>query len=294
VIPDLVLRTLSRVTSAIPPLARHALAKRTASIEYRTAPGKRAAVLQNLGAIGRAGHPAACGARERERVARAIFESYHRFLFEFLSHLGPGRPFPDREVRFRGMERLYAALTPGRGAVVAAPHLGNWELAGMALARLGFHVHVVTGVQLHARLTRAVRRLKERARIRVSTPEDGFAPLLGTLRAGGLVVLLADGNVFARSVPTPFFGRPVPFPIGPALLARRAKAPLLLGHSARDPVLGHVFSADEVVEPDPSLPLHDDLLRLTARVARSMERNIALHLEQWCIFRPVFRDDEAA
>jgi hypothetical protein len=47
-------------------------------------------------------------------------------------------------------------------------------------------------------------------------------------------------------------------------------------------------------EPDLSLPLREDLLRLTSLVARTQERNIAAHVSQWCIFRPLWSAADAA
>jgi len=255
-------------------------------------PSRREAVLANLGQIARAGHPRLERPADRERCARSVFRSYHRQVLEFLAQRSLTRAAWDAGFRFEGMEVLYRAAAAGRGAVIAATHLGNWELAGLALARFGFHVHVVTGTQWNPLLHGAVRELKERAGIAVSTPEDGFRPLLASLRRGGLVVLLVDGDVYTRGLPARFFGRAVPFPAGPALLARRAGAPLLHAHAARAGG-GHRVVFDGADLPDPALPLEQDLARLTARVAAAQERNIAAQVEAWCIFRPFFGQEPA-
>ena len=276
------------IAARIPPRAARALAGVLATLEYRLSPKRRAAVLANLAAIGASGHPLLARARNRDRTARAIFRSYHRFLFEFLAqHRLATAAAWHASFRFSGMEMLYGALAQGRGAIVAAAHLGNWELAGLALARQGFQVHVVTGMQLHPLLHRGIRSLKEASGIAVSTPADGFLPLLETLRRGGVVVLLVDGDVYTRGVSTRFFGRTVPFPAGPALLARRSGAPLLHAHASRFGST-HRVSFDGIDRSDPELPLKTDVVRLTSRVAAAQERNIAAHLGQWCIFRPFF------
>jgi KDO2-lipid IV(A) lauroyltransferase len=284
----LLLNAALAVASRIPPGAARVLASVVAALEYRLSPRRREAVLANLTEIGLAGHPSLDHPVARERTARAVFRSYHRFVVEFLAQRRWTRHAWDGGFRFHGMEVLYGALASGRGAVIAAPHLGNWELAGLALARLGFRVHVVTGMQLNPVLHAAVRALKEKSGIAVSTPEDGFVPLLDTLRRGGLVVLLVDGDVSTRRVTARFFGRAVPFPAGPALLARRAKAPLLHAHAERAGD-GHRISFDGWDLPDRALPLGRDLARLTERVAAAQERNIGNHVGQWCIFRPFFR-----
>jgi len=275
------------VAPRIPPRAARALASLIAAVEYRFSPRRRAAVLSNLDVIGRSGHPRLARRADRERAARSVFRSYHRFFLEFLAQRRLIRAAWDRAFRFQGMEVLYAAVARGRGAIIAAPHLGNWELGGLALARLGFRVHVVTGTQLHPLFSGAARALKEESGISVSTPGDGFVPLLETLKHGGLVVLLVDGDVYTRGVSAPFFGRRVSFPAGPALLARRSEAPLLHAHSSRRGDR-HWISFDGADAPDRALSLERDLERLTGRVAAALERNVAADVAQWCIFRPFF------
>jgi lauroyl/myristoyl acyltransferase len=250
-------------------------------------------VLENLAQIAAAGHPGLADSKARGRAARSMFESHHRGWLEYL-----GRPkasaMPHASAfRISGTEFLYRAIAGGRGAILTMPHLGNWEIAGIGLTRLGLRMHTVTGVQLHPLLARQVRALKEREGIRVSTPEDGFAPLVSALRGGEIVALLVDGDVYSRSLPANFFGRRVAFPAGPAILARRARVPILHGHAVRGAGGEHAFSFDGLDEPDYALPLREDLSRLTAGVARSQERNIAAHVNQWCIFRPIWGIDAA-
>ena len=287
VLSRVLLRAALGVAGRIPPRAGRALASLIAAAEYRLSPRRRAAVLSNLDVIGGAGHPRLSRRSDRERAARSVFRSYRRFFIEFLAQRRLIRRAWDRAFRFEGMETLYTAASRGRGAIVAAPHLGNWELGGLALARLGFRVHVVTGTQIHPLLSGAVRALKEESGIAVSTPDDGFVPLLETLRRGGLVVLLVDGDVYTRGVDAAFFGRRVPFPAGPALLSRRSGAPLVHAHSVRSGD-GHWISFDGADAPDLALSLERDLERLTGCVAAAQERNIAANVAQWCIFRPFF------
>ena len=276
---------------ALPRRAADRLPRVTSRLEFACSTNRRRAVERNLETVmaWRGDSP-----RDRQRLAHAIFESYHRFLVEYLSQRALDGDALDARFRFHGMERLYEALAPGRGAVIAAPHVGNWELGGLAMARLGFRVHVVTGIQFHRRVTGLARRLKESARIRVSSPLDGFVPLLRTLREGGLVVLLTDGDIYVRSLPVELFGARVAFPVGPALLARRALAPMVFAHTERRPDVPHHVFFDGLERPRPDLPLREDLLRLTLLAANAQERAIAEHLDQWCLFRPLFRESDAA
>ncbi len=292
-IQDLLIEAALALAPTLPRRAADSLARATASVEFAFRSKRRRAVESNLDWIAGSGKLTRDRSRSLGRTARSIFENYHRFVLEYLAQRSLDARALDDQFRFRGMEILYEALARGRGAIVSAPHVGNWELAGIALARLGFRVHVVTGVQFHARLTGAARVLKERERILVSTPREGFRPLLRTLKRSGIVVLLTDGDVFVRSVETEFFGRRVAFPVGPALLARRSGAVLLHAHAERGAAGGHVVVFDGTMLPKPELSLKEDLRRITKGVAEAQERTIAAHLDQWCIFRPLFPSRDA-
>jgi len=288
VIQGLLIQAALALAPSLPRSASESLARATARLAYAFPSKRRRAVESNLVWIAESGRLTADRTRALDRTARSIFESYHRFVLEYLAQGSLDSRALDTRFRFRGMEILYRALARGKGAVVSAPHVGNWELAGIALARLGFRVHVVTGVQFHARFAGSARLLKERERILVSTPEEGFRPLLRTLGCSGIVVLLTDGDVFVRSLETEFFGCRVPFPVGPALLARRSGAAILHAHAERSDTGGHRVVFDGAELPRPELPLKQDLHRLTRRVAEIQERTIAAHLDEWCIFRPLF------
>ena len=150
-VSSLLLRTAFSIVPVLPQSALASLARATARLEYSVSIRRRRAVISNLEMIARTGHPSLTRTRQLARTARSIFESYHRFLFEYLGQRSLDSGALDSGFRFRGMECVYRALARGRGAVICAPHLGNWELAGIALSKLGFRVHVVTGVQFHRR-----------------------------------------------------------------------------------------------------------------------------------------------
>jgi KDO2-lipid IV(A) lauroyltransferase len=273
------------VAARLPAAAREALAALLALFDQACSTERREGLEQNLSALASWGHPELQHSTNRRRAARAVFRSYHRSVLGYLASRDPHAPRP--ALRFTGAERLYRALAAGHGVVITIPHLGNWERAGLTMARLGFRIHVVTGVQFHSAVSEAARAAKEADRIAVSTPKDGYQPLLRTLRSGGIVILLADGDVYTRGETFRFFGAPAEFPVGPALLARRANAPLVHAYTVREPdgTERIVFESDD--RPDRSRPVAEDVSHLTEGVVRALERAVASHVTQWCIFRPL-------
>jgi lauroyl/myristoyl acyltransferase len=105
------------------------------------------------------------------------------------------------------------------------------------------------------------------------------------------VVLL--GDIAPEGVETaqvPFFGRPAPFPLGPARLAQRTRAPILVISCVRMPDYTYRLEAQPPLRADPTRPADAAVLDLTAAIAARFERLIAAWPEQWYPFHPVWPD----
>src|SRR5947208_931051 len=101
------------------------------------------------------------------------------------------------------------------------------------------------------------------------------------------VVLL--GDITPEGVETaevPFFGRPAPFPLGPARLAQRTQAPILVISCVRMPDYTYRLEAQPPLRADPSKPAAAAVLDLTAAIAARFERLIAAWPEPWYPFHP--------
>jgi len=210
--------------------------------------------------------------------------SYNRMMFEFfrLPHLE--RDELMNAVETEGFEHLEAAAARGRGVVVTCCHVGNWELAAVVLAQRGYRVHAVAGVQLSRWLTGAVRETKSELAIHTVSPDDGFRKLLPALEHGDLVALMVDGDVYRHGMPVEMFGRETSFPAGPGVLAQRTGASIICGYCAR--VAPGRFRI--VIEPALEPEQFESAAALNQAVAALTERHVRAHVDQWCIFRPLW------
>ena len=94
-----------------------------------------------------------------------------------------------------------------------------------------------------------------------------------SLRHGGLLAFLIDHNIRTESVKVPFFGRPALTPIGPARLAVRAVAPVMLCFIERRDGKQIVHFQKPFVSSDP--------VEITARLTAAIEAQIRRAPEQW-------------
>jgi lauroyl/myristoyl acyltransferase len=128
------------------------------------------------------------------------------------------------------LERITRAVRSGRGIILLAPHLGNWELLPAYLAIRGAPVHYLARPPRDPRLrgpAGEVRRSQEVVWLRRG---GVFARVKSLLEDRGLVVLSIDQEFRARpGVAVPFFGEAVWTPRFPAALARLTGAVVLPG-----------------------------------------------------------------
>lgn len=200
---------------------------------------------------------------------------------------------------------LEAALgRPGRGAILVSPHLGNWELGGALLARLGRPPHVFTARAGDAALRRYRERFRRRLGIRfveVMSAEGGAAGLIqaaAVLRAGGIVALLADRRGAGRAVRVRFFGMDCLFPAGPAALALATGAPLIPTAIVLDRGLRYRALTGDPIEP--RAPRRCDrearaaaLEAATQAIATRFEGWIRAYPDQWFNFFDYFAEAAA-
>lgn len=167
-------------------------------------------------------------APEIRRLSREAMRSYARYWLEAFRLPAMDAAAIAARVRVDGWP-LVADAVRERGAVVALPHMGNWDLAGAWAASHGVPVTAVAErlepVAVYDRFV-AFRR-----GIGIEVLGLGDADLVDTLvdRATRhrLVALVADRDMGRGGVEVDFCGAPARMPVGPATVALRAGVPLL-------------------------------------------------------------------
>lgn len=223
------------------------------------------------------------------QLARRSVRNYGRMAMDFLSV----RTMSDAEIHAWatgiGWPYMDEALRGGRGVIMALPHLGSWDVAAAYAQSHGLQLTVVTEGNWAAAVVAGSRR----GRGVTLAPRNGsLRPLFRALARNECVAILCD--IAPEGVPTidvPFFGRPAPFPAGPARLAQRAGTPILVVASTRLPDDSYVVQGHELLRADPSLPVDDAVARLTARIAAAFERIIAATPDQWYPYHPMWHPD---
>jgi KDO2-lipid IV(A) lauroyltransferase len=256
---------------------------------HRLAPGRRAIVSENLGRV-RAARGLPREGREFRRLVERAFIEHARYWMEVF------------RVRHYAEERFEAMLVPvgweelrdtfAQGAVVAVPHMGNFEPFAHFL-----EAHGVSGIspveeteprELYEFLVE--RRLVGGRAIRLVPLSQSVRPMLTALRDGEIVALAADRDLAGDGIEVTMFGHPTTVPAGPATLALRSGRPLYAARALR---LGpdRFTAAAWLVEAERTGDRRADTVALTRAMAARFERLIGEAPEQWfAAFQPFWTD----
>jgi Kdo2-lipid IVA lauroyltransferase/acyltransferase len=217
----------------------------------------------------------------RRRIAA---ESYRHFGREAVVAFRLGRERAERVLarsEVHGLPALLEAVR-GPGAIVATGHLGNWEVAGGAVALRDVPIDAVAVRQRNPLFDEALAGNRRRLGIRVVYRGVRGAEVLRSLRDGRVPVLLADQDAGHNGVFVDFLGHPASTTRGPALLALRSGARLFGGVCLVEPGPPRRYRIHlEPLSIAPSGDLAGDVRRLTEAHAGFLARYVREAPEQY-------------
>ncbi|MET9002203.1 phosphatidylinositol mannoside acyltransferase [Amycolatopsis sp. Hca4] len=169
---------------------------------------------------------------EMDELTRRAMRSYARYWHETfrLPSMDHKEVSAKVAASITGVENLDAALAEGNGAVMALPHSGNWDVAGVWLADyLGGFTTVAERLKPESLYRRFVEYRESLGFEIVPLTGDSSAMrvLLKRLRENKAVCLVGDRDLTTSGIPVKFFGEKARFPGGPARLAATTGAALI-------------------------------------------------------------------
>ncbi|MDS1271314.1 phosphatidylinositol mannoside acyltransferase [Lipingzhangella sp. LS1_29] len=226
--------------------------------------------------------------------SRCGMRSYLRYFYEVF-RLPALRPHEIRgRTQVSGVANLETVLDSGRGAVVALPHMGNWDQAGAWITLRGYPLTTVAERLRPRSVYERFTRFRAGLGMEVLPLDRGdaslFARLARRLRAGGLVCLLADRDLTGSGVDVTFFGEQARFPAGPALLAHQTGAALVPVTLTSTPHQWQITIHPEVPRPENG-GRAQRCMQMTQQLAGVFEEAITTHPEDWHMLQPVFIAD---
>lgn len=219
---------------------------------------------------------------ERAKICRRSFQQVGKTVIEFLRF--PKLTFDNvwEEVTVDGKEHLIQALDKGKGAIVFLPHFGNWELLAMVYGALIPNRAKAIAFPLKNRYLNAlVSQYREQLSLRLITRRQAVRETLRALKENYAVGFFADQNAGREGIFVDFFGQQASAVRGPATLALKTGAPLLLSMAIRQPGDRHHVLITPEIDLEISGDPEQDVQTNTARILKILETYIRRYPDQW-------------
>jgi phosphatidylinositol dimannoside acyltransferase len=222
------------------------------------------------------------------RASLASYARYWREAFRLptMDLTEVGRRFDEVSI---GTHRPQEAMDAGRGGIIALPHSGNWDMAGVWLVwKHGTFATVAERLKPESLYNRFIE-YRESLGFEVFPSSGGERPpfdlLAERLRENKMVCLMADRDLTRSGVEVDFFGERTRLPAGPAKLAITTGAHLIPAHV--------YYQGDDCVIDlqEPLDTSSGDVAAVTQALANRFARNIAAHPADWHMMQPQWLAD---
>jgi phosphatidylinositol dimannoside acyltransferase len=186
-------------------------------------------------------------------------------------------------------EYIDAGLEAGNGVIMALPHSGNWDMAGVWVVQ---HYGTFTTVAERLKPESLYQRFidyRETLGFEMLPLTGGSRPpfevLAERLRDNRIVCLMADRDLTRSGIQVDLFGEPTRMPGGSARLAIETGAALLTTHCWNEPD-DWVFDVTGPVDTSSG-----DVTVITQALADRFARGIAAHPADWHMMQPQWLAD---
>lgn len=189
-----------------------------------------------------------------------------------------------REVRFEGLENYSKARAQGKGILLLCLHIGNGDAAVAYMSLFGMDIHLITkkfknktfnDVWFGLRGKNGTKFIEAHGR------ETAFQILKALKSQAGVAFVLDQFMGKPYGLETRFFGKTTGTAYGLALFANKTRAPVLTASTYRDDDLKTVISFGEPIEFEENSDNDLQMLRMTEKYNRALEKIILAHPEQW-------------
>ena len=173
-------------------------------------------------------------------------------------------------------------MNQGKGAIVFLPHFGNWELLALVYgALIPDRAKAIAFPLKNGYLNALVSQYRERLSLRLITRRRAVRETLRALKENYAVGFFADQNAGREGVFIDFFGKPASAVRGPATLALKTGATLLLSMDIRQPDDRHHVLITPAIDLEISGDIEQDVQINTEHILKILEAYIRQYPDQW-------------
>ena len=213
-----------RLVKALPLRACYAIADTLANLYYVFARKDINNLRENLKVV----LPEGTDEKTVNKYIRKVFRNFARYLADFFKAFKVTQEYFDKKVEVRGFEHLDKCLSEGKGAIIAAPHLGNWELGAALVAAKGYPLTAIVLEHRDKRIDSFFTRQRSINNLNVVPLGMQIKRCFMVLKKNGFLAIAGDKDYTSTGDYVDFFGKKASIPTGAAAFSIKTGAPIIV------------------------------------------------------------------
>lgn len=221
---------------------------------------------------------------ETTPILKRVFSNVATNMLEFFYTPNLTRANAHKFLKIEGLENIDEALKQGKGIVLVAAHLGNWEWLGVTLPMLGYSVVGIGKQQPQPGITTLLTEYRTRFGGEVYYKGTAVRHAMRALKENKILYLVSDQDGGREGIFIDFLNKPASTPAGPALFARRcgsAVVPAFIRRDGNKHLVTFYPPLDLQETDDAEADIHKNLVTITKRV----EEEIKKYPTEWLWFQ---------
>lgn len=220
---------------------------------------------------------------------KSVFRNFAKYLVDFFRFAKLNRDYILSHITIEGKENIDKALARGKGVIILAAHIGNWELGGAITASLGYPFYAIALDHKDKRINDFFLGQRGLCNVKIIPIGARLKNCFKVLKKNLLLGIIADRDFSAHGEKTNFFGRPTLMPKGPAFFSLKTGASIipLFPLRTKDDRFKVVF--EEALESKSTGNEEADIKSVMEEYIAVIERYIRAFPDQWFVFRKVWQ-----
>jgi predicted LPLAT superfamily acyltransferase len=188
----------------------------------------------------------------------------------------------------------------GKGGILISAHLGNWEIAGQLLNRLGTNFNILMYENEKENIKKFMDEVEKKKNIKIIAIKDDdmghIIELHNAFTNNELVVMHGDRfRQNAQTAEAQFLGKTAKFPAGPFILAARFGVPISIVFAVKETASHYHFFASDPIEVKRSRTADQTasaVQSLLGRYIAEVEAMVYKYPEQWFNYFPFWKEQQ--
>ncbi|MCE1190054.1 MAG: lysophospholipid acyltransferase family protein [Ignavibacteria bacterium] len=270
-------QVFSRIFSILGLRATRYLGKALGALFFYCIPIRKKVVIKNL-KIAFPGYPSS----QISRLARKNYEALGMTFAEILYLPALTKERLVKEMKFPNIEDVRKVLQRGKGLVMMTAHFGNWEYSALSMGlQLGNELAVIVKNQRNPYVDKWMNDVRTRWGNAIVPLGISIKEIMQRLRDKKPVAMAADQRGPEEGIRVQFFNTPSAVFTGPAALALKCNAPLIIGFPIRLPDYTYEMKFYEISMEGLPANQNDAVQELTQRHTTILEDIVRKYPDQW-------------